>query len=50
MTDDSSKEAVTAFIAASLRNLIRMAEAYKDLEFLAYLIEMAHEEAESRAG
>ena len=50
MTDVSSKEAVAAFIAASLRNLIRMTEAYKDLEFLAYLIETAHEEAENRAG
>ncbi len=50
MTDDNSREAAAAFIAASLRNLIRMTEAHKDLEFLAYLMETAHEEAENQAG
>ena len=50
MTDDKSKEAAAAFIAASLGNLIRMTEAHKDLEFLGYLIETAHEEAESQTG
>ncbi len=32
MTDDNSKEAAAAFITASLRNLIRLAETHKDLE------------------
>ena len=32
MTDDQSNEVAAAFIAASLRNLIRMTEAHKDLE------------------
>ncbi len=41
MTDDQSNEAAAAFIAASLRNLIRMTEAHKDLEFLGYFIETA---------
>ncbi len=50
MTDDDSREAAAAFIAASLRHLIRMTEAHKDLKFLGYLIETAHEEAESLAG
>jgi len=46
MTDDNSREAAAAFIAASLRNLIRMTEARKDLEFLGYLIETVLVEAE----
>ena len=50
MADDDSKEAAAAFIAASLRNLIRMTEAHKDLEFLGYLMETAQEEAENQAG
>ena len=50
MTDDDSREAAAAFIAASLRNLIRMTEAHKDLEFLGYLIETARAEAEHQSG
>jgi len=46
MTDHNSREAAAAFIAASLRNLIRMTEAHKDLVFLGYLMETAHVEAE----
>ncbi len=46
MTDDNSGDAVAALIAASLRNLIRMAEAHKDLEFLGYLMQTAHVDAE----
>ena len=50
MTDENSREAAAAFISASLRNLIRMTEAHKELEFLAYLMETAHEKAEGQAG
>ncbi len=50
MTDDNSKDAAAAFIAASLRNLIRMTEAHKDLEFLGYLMDAAREEAENQTG
>jgi len=50
MTDDNSRDAVAAFIPASLRNLIRLTEAHKDLEFLGYLMETAHEEAERQTG
>jgi len=50
MKDDYNREATAAFIAASLRNLIRMTEAHKDLVFLGYLIETARAEAERQAG
>jgi hypothetical protein len=50
MTDDNSKEAAAAFIAALLRNLFRKTEAHKDLAFLGYLMETAREEAENQAG
>ncbi len=50
MTDDQSKEAAAAFIAASLCKLIRMTEAHKDLEFLGYLMDAAREEAENQTG
>ena len=50
MTDDNSKEAAAVFIAASLRNLIRMTKAHKELEFLGYLMETAREEAENQTG
>ena len=50
MTDDNCREAAAAFIAASLRNLIRMTEAHKDLGFLGYLMETAHVEAENQTG
>ena len=46
----SRKSSAAAFIEASLCNLVRMTEAHKDLEFLGYLIETAHDEAESLAG
>ena len=48
MADDNSREAAAAFIAASLRNLTRMTEAHKDLEFLGYLMETAHVEAKNQ--
>ena len=50
MTGDNGKEAAAAFIVASLRNLIRMTEAHKGLEFLAYLIDAARMEAERQKG
>ena len=50
MNDDNSREAAAAFIAASLRNLIRMTEAHKDLAFLGHLMESAHVEAENQTG
>ena len=50
MTDDNAREAVAAFIAASLSNLIRMTEGHKDLEFLGYLMDAAREEAENQTG
>ena len=49
MTDDQSKEAAAAFIAASLRNLIQMTEGHKDLAFLGHLMESAQEEVENQA-
>ncbi len=50
MTNDNSREAAAAFIEASLRNLIRMTEAHKDLEFVGYLMESARVEAENQTG